>query len=113
MSELFWIFGFIAFIMAMYIIKSAIDSDDEIKKEYKDTRYDGLPSRQAKIIGKRIEVRAISVTRTYYHITFEFDNGKRCEFEVSDKWYGALAEGDKGELVNKGTLFVKFEREIL
>lgn len=51
-----------------------------------------------------------SSTRTTYYVTFEFlDDGQRAEFQLPDKQYGLLAEGDLGILNYQGTQFNAFE----
>jgi len=47
---------------------------------------------------------------TSYFVTFEFDSGDRSEFNVSDKEYGMLAEGDIGTLTFQGTRYIDFNR---
>ena len=47
---------------------------------------------------------------TRYHATFEFEGGDRMEFNVPDREYGLLAEGDAGRLTFQGTRYKGFER---
>jgi hypothetical protein len=48
---------------------------------------------------------------TTYLCAFEFEDGQRAEYAVSAFRYGLIAEGDRGELDTRGTLFCDFRRE--
>lgn len=49
-------------------------------------------------------------TYTRYFITFEFADGRRQEFQVTNSDYGLIAEHDKGRLSYRGTRFNGFSR---
>ena len=68
---------------------------------------------QTRAVTKRINTSGGTgdkpVSTTYY-ITFEFLNGSRKEFLVSDKEYGLIAESDEGILTFQEKKFISFER---
>lgn len=67
----------------------------------------------ARILTKRTNVSGgsgNSSAHTTYYITFEFDDGRRSEFEVRAEEYGLLVEGDEGRLTYQGTRYLGFER---
>ncbi|MCF0117318.1 MAG: DUF2500 domain-containing protein [Bacilli bacterium] len=45
-----------------------------------------------------------------YYVTFEFDNGERCELEVKSYDYSMIVKGDEGTLSFQGTRFLSFDR---
>lgn len=50
--------------------------------------------------------------RTEYFATFEsLFNGERQEFKVNSATYGAIADGDTGQLIRQGKRFISFVRE--
>lgn len=51
-----------------------------------------------------------SSSHTSCYITFEFENGERQEFMVSDRVYGETAPGETGTLTWQGTRFHDFQR---
>jgi len=68
---------------------------------------------QTRAVTKRINTCGGTVDRpvsTSYYITFEFLNGGRTEFLVTDKEYGLIAERDEGMLTFQKTKFISFER---
>ncbi|WP_160036230.1 DUF2500 domain-containing protein [Paenibacillus sp. An7] len=67
----------------------------------------------ARVLTKRTEVSGGSGnSRAYtnYYLTFEFEDGRRTEFEVRAEEYGLLVEGDEGRLTHQGTRYLGFER---
>lgn len=52
-----------------------------------------------------------TISSTSYYVTFQVDSGDRMELSVSGSEYGALAEGDKGQLTFQGTRYLTFDRE--
>ncbi|MEO7714792.1 MAG: DUF2500 domain-containing protein [Capsulimonas sp.] len=71
-----------------------------------------LEIRDVFVVSKRMEMRG-EHTRTYYHATFEEEDGSRSEFQMTGQQYGLLAEGDRGRLTFQGTRFGGFERQIV
>ncbi|WIV20974.1 DUF2500 domain-containing protein [Paenibacillus polygoni] len=70
-------------------------------------------SERARVLTKRTEVSGGSGnSRAYtnYYLTFEFEDGRRTEFEVRAEEYGLLVEGDEGTLTHQGTRYLGFER---
>ena len=70
---------------------------------------------QTRAVTKRINTSGGTGNKpvsTSYYITFEFLNGSRTEFLVTDKEYGIIAEGDVGILTFLGTRFISFERDL-
>lgn len=51
-----------------------------------------------------------TTTSTTYYVTFQVPSGDRMEFQVPDREYGLLVEGDKGKLTFQGTRYQGFER---
>lgn len=49
-------------------------------------------------------------TFTSYYVTFQVDSGDRMELPVAGYEYGALIEGDRGNLSFQGTRYLGFER---
>ena len=47
---------------------------------------------------------------TSYYVTFQFDDGSRLEFQVINRDYGLIVEGDRGEILYQGTRFKEFKR---
>ena len=81
--------------------------------------------RTAKVVSKRTEVGSYGShrhhhqthhmhtgVRTYtrYFVTFELEDRSREEFQVTDRDFGLLVEGDEGRLFSRGTRFQGFER---
>ncbi len=62
------------------------------------------------VVAKRQHVSGLNLLISSYYVTFEFDDGTRREFAVSDKSYGLLIEGDHGVVETKGTTFRGFRR---
>ena len=48
---------------------------------------------------------------TGFFVTFQFENGDRMEFEISEKRYGVLIENDIGLLTYQYTKLINFERD--
>lgn len=70
-----------------------------------------VAERQAKVVTKRTEVWG-DHSRTYYHVTFEFDGGERAEYQTSGEQFGLLVEGDAGTLATQGTAYRSFQRSL-
>ena len=49
--------------------------------------------------------------RTYYFVTFEFQNGERKEFSVNTDGYGLFTGGDSGEIAYQGNWLLRFTRQ--
>lgn len=47
---------------------------------------------------------------TSYYVTFQFDDGSRLEFQVMNRDFGLIVEGDRGEILYQGTRFKEFKR---
>lgn len=74
-------------------------------------------NRAATVVAKRQDFRHHSghhhvgtTGRTYYYITFEFEDGRREEFSVNGGDYGVIVEGDFGSLRSRGSWFQGFTR---
>ena len=109
---IFFIFSliFIAFFAFFFwVVFIAISQQRRINAQ---NRASPLFNREAVIVGKRQNVTGGSETSTstYYYLTFEFTDGSREEFGVTDKEYGLLAEGDRGMLQSQGTWYKGFNR---
>ncbi|MDY8024635.1 DUF2500 domain-containing protein [Paenibacillus polymyxa] len=101
----FTVFGLIAFVIIMGIVKAIGEGLSNQAAEQ--------VQRSCKIVDKRTRVRGGSgdfSASTYYYITFEFDGGERMELEVKDTDFGMIVIGDRGELHYKGTRFLEFVR---
>ncbi|MGV8983476.1 DUF2500 domain-containing protein [Clostridium sp.] len=61
--------------------------------------------------GSRHDNIHIHNSSTFYHATFEVENGDRIELQISGSEFGLLAEGDVGELTFQGTRYKNFERK--
>ena len=46
------------------------------------------------------------------YVTFQFDNGEKIEFNVKNKEYNMLNEGDTGIIRYQGTKYLGFERAV-
>ena len=51
-----------------------------------------------------------TTTSTSYYVTFQEESGDRMEFQVPDREYGFLVEGDRGRLTFQGTRYQGFQR---
>ncbi|GAA1397349.1 DUF2500 domain-containing protein [Luteococcus peritonei] len=76
-------------------------------------------SAPAVCVARRMEVRGsagtgdlTSSSTTWYHATFEFADGSRPELDLSGRAYGLLAEGDRGLLTWRDTVFKGLERDL-
>lgn len=76
---------------------------------------------EAELVSRRMDVRrhhhsggpdraGHTTTSTTYYVTFQVPSGDRMEFQVPDREYGILVEGDKGKLTFQGTRYQGFER---
>lgn len=95
------IIGFIAFV----IIKSV--------RIWMTNNASPLISASSTAVTKRSEVwggSGESSASTSYYVTFQFEDGTRLELQVSNREYGLIVEGDRGELVYQGTRFKEFKR---
>lgn len=52
-----------------------------------------------------------SWSSTYYYATFETDDHNRFELEMDGRQYGMLAEGDRGIVTWRDTVFQAFNRD--
>jgi Protein of unknown function (DUF2500)/Ribosomal protein L7/L12 C-terminal domain len=69
-------------------------------------------TRKARVTGKRKGMsRSGDGGTSGYHCTFEFEDGRRQEYDVSVDMYVSLADGDVGYLDTKGVLFRGFRPE--
>lgn len=102
--NIIWIFGMLIFIgaVAAIIIFAVKNAADRSGKEIVT---------RAVVRSKRAQVAGMERVGTYYHVTFEFENGERLELPVDGRTYGRLAEGDIGYLKRKGMGFVDFVRD--
>lgn len=108
----FIIFGLILSLFIVAIVKGV--------KQWNTNNNSPILTVEAKIIAKRIRTRHsssmmdndmhTSSSYTDYYITFEVESGDRLEFEVPDKEYGVLIEGDQGRLTFQGTRYQSFLR---
>ncbi len=101
----FVVFGLIAFVIIMGIVKSISAGLSNQAAEQ--------VQRSCKVVDKRTRVRGGSgnfSASTDYYITFEFDRGERKELEVKDTDFGMIVIGDRGEVHYKGTRFLEFVR---
>lgn len=77
-----------------------------------------IVSVQARLVAKRISTaglvsrRSDSQVYTSYFATFEMNDGERVEFQLYDRDYGLLVEGDEGVLSYQGTRWHGFERKL-
>jgi len=71
-------------------------------------------TRKARVVGKWTFINQQQETSagvtTACHCSFEFEDGQRTEYDVSQVQYAMIAEGDRGELDTKGALFWDFRR---
>ena len=68
----------------------------------------------AEIVTKRTKVSGgsgDSSTKTSYYVTFEVGSGDRIELKVKGREYGALVEGDSGDLTFQGTRYHQFKQQ--
>ncbi|WP_233697687.1 DUF2500 domain-containing protein [Paenibacillus profundus] len=73
---------------------------------------------EAIVVGKRTKIRDHHAhdgdfhhhTVTLYYTTFEVESGDRMEFQIKERDFGMMAEGDRGRLTFQGTRFVSFDR---
>ncbi|WP_409291879.1 DUF2500 domain-containing protein [Peribacillus sp. SCS-37] len=100
--------GIIFFIVAALIVTAIISSIVQWNKNNNSPRL----SANARLIAKRTEISGGGDRRafTYYFAAFQTDSGSRMEFELKDREYGLLAEGDEGVLDYQGTRFLGFIR---
>lgn len=64
------------------------------------------------VVSKRIQQITFSGDGiTKYYSTFQLENKKRIELQLSGEDYGLLAEGDYGKLMYQGNRFINFERK--
>jgi hypothetical protein len=76
-----------------------------------------IETKPARVISKRSELQGAANSaanhhiRTYYYVTFEFEDGDRKEFYVRSNEYGLLTEGDQGKLTYQGTRYHRFDRD--
>lgn len=106
MPLLFKIFAllFIAF-FAFIIIK--------MLKVWLSNNASPLISASCTAVTKRSEVWGGSgdtSASTSYYVTFQFDDGSRIEFQVMNRDFGLIVEGDRGEILYQGTRFKEFKR---
>ena len=77
---------------------------------------------EAEVVAKRLDVQTWHHTgdehhmshtssRTDYYATFQVESGDRMEFQVPDREYGFLVEGDRGKLTFQGTRYQGFQRQ--
>lgn len=75
----------------------------------------------AEVVAKRLDVQTWhhagdehsmghASSRTDYYATFQVESGDRMEFQVPDREYGFLVEGDRGRLTFQGTRYQGFQR---
>lgn len=68
----------------------------------------------AEIVTKRTKVSGgsgDSSAYTSYYVTFEVESGDRIELKVKGQEYGALVEGDLGDLTFQGSRYHQFKRQ--
>lgn len=74
----------------------------------------------AKVVGKRMDyvrhrngtdTMSHGTTSSVYYVTFQVASGDRMELCVNGYEYGALVEGDYGELSFQGTRYLGFDRK--
>lgn len=86
-------------------------------------KYAAAPTEQgeATIVAKRTEVTGGSTTHgvdgashrsssTWYHVTLQYADGSRREFDCSGRNYGLWVEGDRGLATWKDTVLKDFQR---
>lgn len=98
------------FVLIFFVIFAAILNNIRIAVR---NRASPLLAREASIIAKRQHISGgglDSSASTTYYVTFEFASGTREEFNVRDRDYGLLAEGDRGTLHSQGTWYKGFQR---
>ena len=110
--------GFI-FVFGMLIFRGISGAS-----EWHNNNQQPVLRRKVKVVAKRDEVSTYRHGRmndmhrhrhssTTYYATFEkLENGRRTEFQVKDREYGLLAEGDEGVLIHQGTRYKGFERNV-
>ncbi|MEM1485815.1 DUF2500 domain-containing protein [Oscillospiraceae bacterium PP1C4] len=119
---MFSIFPVIFFIIFAIVIGSFIVSAVKGAKQYRHNEKSPVLTVDAKVVTKRTNVRhhhhhagnddmaGHGFSSTDYYVTFEVESGDRMEFEVGDREYGMLCEGDRGKLTFQGTRYQGFER---
>lgn len=112
---------YILFAIVIVAIVSAV-----VKSIVSKNRNDNAPEDTvyAEVVSKRVDVDPhsdpmdkdgsnrrgnFSKTEDWHYATFEIEDGARAEFYVSKSEYGKLTEGDKGQLIYKGTRYISFE----
>jgi hypothetical protein len=84
--------------------------------EWANNNRQPVLSAPARVVAKRSETSGNltsntgGMVSTWYYATFEMEEGERQEFQVPNRAYGMLAEGDKGTLRYQGTRYHGFER---
>jgi hypothetical protein len=92
--------------------------------EWNQNNSEPVLTAPARIVAKREKVRRHhhhhhghedhhhhhSRASTSYFATFELEGGERMEFQLGDREFGLLAEGDSGELTYQGTRYHGFRR---
>ena len=115
--DLFSAFG--AFGLAVGVLVVAVFASVIGSLVYRGLRYAAASpqSAPAVCIGKRTKVsggggtgEVHSGSSTWYGATFQFADGSRRELDLSGRDYGLLAEGDRGMLTWRDTVFKGLDR---
>lgn len=87
--------------------------------EWNSNNNSPMLTMEAKLVAKRIDISHHSTANmdmhhnssfSSYYVTFQLAGGDRMEFNIPDKEYGLLAEGDEGKLTFQGTRYISFKR---
>lgn len=121
MFETLGIFPIVIFIF-MFGITGFILS--RVVKAWRGYQYNSMQPQQtapARVVDKRTAFRASTTAhhhgaggthgRTYYFVTFEFQNGDRKEFSVTANGYGLLTAADSGDITYQGNWLLQFARQ--
>ena len=109
LGKLLLVFAVIA-IWPMYLL---------IKAEYRRTKNNREPEIlvRAEVIAKSITSDNVQYSSWYltdrvFYATFLLEDGKTVELAMSDRKWGALHEGDEGQLLYQGVKMLEFSRNV-
>ena len=122
--EMLGTFGIFAIVIFIFMLGITGFFISRVVKAWRGYLYNSTQPEQTasgRVMDKRTAFRASTTAhhhgaggthvRTYYFVTFEFQNGDRKEFSVNTDGYALLAVGDSGELTYQGNWLLRFTRQ--
>ncbi len=105
----------VAVTIVILVLVPAVVAVLRVARRHAQADASPLRNDEAVVLDKRTHIEAVErgPAGQRYYVTFQFNDGRRVELEVSGPESGLLVVGDHGTLAWRGPRYLGFTREIM